>query len=71
MKICIGYGNDGEILEDPEKAKACNYCTKFISSHWLSGYCKEKDKRLTCLDYRSEAKWCNEFECCPELIRYE
>ena len=44
MKICIGIGNDGEILEDLEVAKSCNFCTKFrgLGLHYdVSGSCKE------------------------------
>ena len=71
MKICIGIGTDGEILEDLEKAKSCNFCTKFFGFglHWISGRCKKNGKELFCIDYSKEAKNCNEFECKPELLR--
>lgn len=71
MKIRIGIGTDGEILKDLEEAKACNFCTKFLGHglHWISGYCKEKDKRLISLEYRSEAKFCDSFDCKPDLLR--
>jgi hypothetical protein len=71
MKICIGHGTDGEILEDLEKAKACNYCTKFmgLGLHWISGRCKETGEELLYSEYQKAARDCENFECCPELIR--
>ena len=71
MKICIGHGTDGEILEDLEKAKACNFCTKFMGFglHWISGRCKKDGKELFCLDYSEEARKCEDFDCDPKLLR--
>ena len=71
MEICIGHGTDGEILKDYEEAKACNFCTKFMGFglHWISGYCKEKNKKLISLEYSSEAKYCDSFDCDPKLLR--
>jgi len=71
VKICIGYGTDGEILEDLEKAKACNLCTKFMGFglHWISGHCEETGKDLCWSDYSKVAKECVGFDCRPELLR--
>ena len=71
MKICIGYGTDGEILEDYKTAKACNFCTNFcgFGLHWFSGRCEKKNKDLGYDDYNKEAKVCDNFECLPELLR--
>ena len=71
VKICIGHGTDGEILEDLEKAKACNFCTKFMGFglHWISGRCKKDGKELLYSEYQKAARECGSFECRPELIR--
>ena len=71
MKICIGHGTGGEIIEDLEKVKACNFCTRFrgIGAHWLTGQCMEDGKTLFMTNYSKEAKGCDKFECKPNLIR--
>ena len=73
MKICIGHGTDGEILEDLEKAKACNFCTKFMGFglHWFAGKCKVTGKDINYQDYSKTAKECKNFDCKPELLRDE
>lgn len=71
MKICIGYGTGGEILEDLEKAKACNFCTKFMGFglHWMSGKCKMTGEDINYQDYSKMAKECENFDCIPKLLR--
>jgi hypothetical protein len=71
MKICIGIGIDGEILEDLEVAKSCNFCTKFrgLGLHYVSGSCKETGEELLYSEYQKAARECGSFECRPELIR--
>ena len=70
-KTCIGIGTDGEILEDYEKAKACNFCTKFMGYglHWVAGHCKESGEELCWSDYSKKAKSCGSFDCRPDFVR--
>ena len=72
MKIVVGISNQTEeILEDLEKAKACNFCIKFTGYglHWFSGYCGEKKKELSSFDYKKEAIRCKDFICDPKFLR--
>ena len=71
MKICIGYGTNGEILEDYEKAKACNLCTKFMGFglHWFAGKCKMTGEDIYYQDYSKMAKECENFDCKPKFLR--
>lgn len=73
MKIKIGHGTLGDIYEDLEKVKACNFCTHFKGRglHACSGFCSKLNKELTggyVGGYSKVAKDCTDFEVRPELL---
>jgi len=72
MKIVIGCSNqNGEILEDYDKAKACNICTHFrcYGLHGFLGFCTFYEKKIDYSHYSDMAKQCKQFDCKPELLR--
>lgn len=70
MKIKIGFGTLGDIYEDLEKVKACNFCMHFegYGLHGFSGFCNKLNKKLSYCDYPKIAKDCTAFEVRPELL---
>ena len=57
-KIKIGISNRvGDILEDYEKAKACNFCTRFLDYglHQFAGKCKVTGEDINYQDYSKMA----------------
>ena len=73
MKIKIGHGTRGDIYEDLEKVKACNFCIHFkgYGLHACSGFCRKLNKELTggyTGGYSKAAKDCTVFEVRPELL---
>lgn len=72
MKIRVGVSSiHGEILEDYDKAKACNICTLFkgYGLHCFSGYCTFYEEDIDYSRYSEMAKQCKQFNCIPDLLR--
>ena len=72
MKICIGYSSkNGEILEDYNQAKACNFCThiKLDGLHGFVGECQKFSKEICSWDFKKTAQSCNAFDCSPAYLR--
>lgn len=75
MKILIGFTSiKGEIYEDYDKAKACNFCIHFkgFGLHAAAGHCYKLDKDINggySGNYSKTAKECNNFECKPQLLK--
>ena len=73
-KIKIGVSSlTGEILEDFDKAKACNFCTHFrgYGLHACGGFCdyiKEDIFGGYTGMYNRMAKDCDGFECKPDRL---
>lgn len=69
MKIKIGYGTLGDIYDDLEKVKACNFCIHFkcYGLHGFSGFCNKLNKEITG-GYSEAAQNCATFEVRPDLI---
>ena len=69
MKIKIGHCTLGDIYNDLEKVKACNFCIHFegYGLHGFSGFCHELNKKLSDR-YSKIAKDCTAFEVRPELL---
>ena len=77
-KIKIGVSSlTGEILEDFDKAKACNFCTHFkgyvggYGLHSFGGFCDYiKEDVLGAYQgmYNRMAKDCDGFECKPDRL---
>ena len=73
MKIKIGHGTLGDIYEDLEKVKACNFCIHFkgYGLHACSGFCYKLNKELAggyTGGYSKVAKDCTVFEVRPDLL---
>lgn len=73
-KIIVGtsslYGN---ILEDLDKAKACQFCTHFkgYGLHAWAGYCNYKNEDIGggyIGNYEKTAKECDGFDCDPNFL---
>ncbi len=72
-KIRVGFGTNGDIYEDLEKCKACNFCTHFMGYglHAVAGKCLKKDKEISggyIGNYRKIAMECDSFDCKPDLL---
>lgn len=73
-KIRIGGSSlHGDILEDYEKAKACNFCTHFkgYGLHACAGHCDYKNEDIGggyIGNYRKAAKTCGGFDCNPKFL---
>ena len=73
MKIKVGHGTSGDIFEDLEKVKACNFCKYFKGYGWhaVCGHCDLLNKDISggyCGGYSKMAKSCNEFSVREELL---
>lgn len=73
MRIKIGHGTNGNIYEDLEKVKACNFCIYFkgYGLHAHSGHCSKFNKNIEggyIGNYTKMAKECNAFNVKRELI---
>lgn len=73
MRIRIGFGTEGDIYEDLEKVKACNFCTYFrgYGLHACSGHCFKFNKDIEggyIGNYSKVAKTCTDFDAIPNLI---
>lgn len=73
MRIRIGFGTEGDIYEDLEKAKACNFCIYFrgYGLHACSGHCLKFNKDIEggyIGNYIKVAKTCTDFNAIPNLI---
>lgn len=77
-KIKIGHylrdGKTGDIYEDYDKAKACNFCIHFkgYGLHGFAGRCFKFNKDITggyVGNYSKVAQKCDSFECKPELLK--
>lgn len=74
MEIKIGHGTNGDIYQDLEKVKGCNFCKYFkgYGLHALCGYCSKLGKEIVggyIGNYEKTAKVCPEFTVKPLLIR--
>ena len=73
-KIKIGISSHtGDILEDFDKAKACNFCTHFVGYglHAVAGYCNFHEKEIGngyAGNYNKVAKDCKNFDCLPKFM---
>ncbi len=73
-KIKIGISSkNGDILEDFDKAKACNFCTKFhgYGLHACAGHCDYLNEDIGggyVGNYREKAKGCDGFDCLPDFL---
>lgn len=73
-KIKIGISSKtGDILEDFDKAKSCNFCTHFHGCGWhaCAGYCDYKKEEISggyVGNYEKTAKKCDAFDCRPEFF---
>ena len=73
MRIKIGHGSNGDIFEELEKVKACNFCIYFkgYGLHAFSGHCFKFDKDIIggyIGEYSKTAKKCNNFEVRNKLL---
>ena len=73
MRIKIGHGTNGDIFEDLEKVKACNFCKYFkgYGLHAVNGHCSKFNKDIDggyIGNYSTTAKRCIQFEVKEELI---
>ena len=73
MRIRIGHGTNGDIYEDLERVKACNFCIYFkgYGLHAHSGHCFKLDKDIEggyIGNYSKVAKKCGYFEVKAELL---
>lgn len=73
MRIKVGHGTSGDIFEDLEKVKACNFCIYFkgYGLHACAGFCNKLKKELTggySGMYSKIAQKCTDFEVEPDLI---
>ena len=70
MKIKTGHGTFGDIYNDLEKVKACNFCIHFeaYGLHGFNGFCNKLDKKLFYCDYPKIGKDCTDFVVRPELL---
>lgn len=73
MKIKVGISTHGDIFEDLDKVKACNYCIHFkgYGLHACGGHCFKFDKDIIggyIGEYNKVAKSCNDFEVRSELL---
>ena len=69
VRIKIGHGTNGDIFEQLQKVKACNFCKHFkgYGLHWLSGFCSLKNETINGR-YNTTAKTCGNFEVREELL---
>ena len=75
-RIRVGFGTNGDIYQDLEKAKACNFCIYFqgYGLHWVCGHCSKLNKEIEggyVGGYSKTAKECDSFTVRPELLEKE